>query len=237
MGFADGELVETTTASDTGKLPNYKLGKPYKIAGRRYEPVNDPAYDEVGQASWYGNDFHGQETANGEVYDMTKLTAAHPTLPMPTYARVVNLENGRSVVVRINDRGPFASNRVIDLSRKAANKLGFIGDGTAKVRVQNLGSAHFQRTDEWISTAVRDNGDMVTSTRIAASSAPTADSSRQGHGGNAAEDDGTIAMASRYASAPDQGRVARTFSLFDRDASAQLEPVFYSSGTDAGFAD
>jgi rare lipoprotein A len=117
----------------------YKVGKPYMVAGRWYHPVkNASAYDQTGIASWYGRDFHGKLTANGEHYDMHALSAAHTTLPMPTLVRVTNLENGRSVVVRINDRGPFVKNRLIDLSYAAARQLGFDRKGTARVRVQTL---------------------------------------------------------------------------------------------------
>ena len=118
-----------------------KLGKPYVVAGRKYVPRHDPHYNRIGYASWYGDDFHGRLTANGEVFDMYALTAAHPTLPLPCVVRVTNLENGHSVVVRVNDRGPFVRNRLIDLSRAAALKLGFERAGVSKVRVKYLGMA------------------------------------------------------------------------------------------------
>lgn len=119
----------------------YKIGTPYQIMGSWYYPRENPNYDEVGIASWYGTKFHGRRTANGEIFDMNLLTAAHPTLPMPVRARVTNLENGKSIIVRINDRGPFAKDREIDLSRKAAEVLGFRDKGTTRVRVQYLGRA------------------------------------------------------------------------------------------------
>ena len=119
----------------------YKIGTPYEIEGEWYYPQEDATYDNTGIASWYGPKFHGRRTANGEIFDMDLLTAAHPTLPMPVRAKVTNLENGRSVVVRINDRGPFAKDREIDMSRHAADLLGFREKGTAKVRVQYLGRA------------------------------------------------------------------------------------------------
>ena len=119
----------------------YKIGTPYEIEGEWYYPQEDATYDNTGIASWYGPKFHGRRTANGEIFDMDLLTAAHPTLPMPVRAKVTNLENGRSVVVRINDRGPFAKDREIDMSRHAADILGFKEKGTAKVRVQYLGRA------------------------------------------------------------------------------------------------
>jgi len=116
----------------------YKVGNPYQIDGAWYYPRENKAYDRKGIASWYGAEFQGRRTANGEIFNMHLLTAAHPTLPMPVMARVTNLENGRSLVVRINDRGPFKRNREIDLSRRAAEMLGFKKQGTAKVRVQYL---------------------------------------------------------------------------------------------------
>ncbi len=113
----------------------YKVGKPYQIKGVWYYPREDPKYSKTGIASWYGEEFHGRRTANGEVYDMNDLTAAHKTLPMPVRVRVTNLENGRSLVLRVNDRGPFVNGRIIDVSRRAAQLLGFQKQGTAKVRV------------------------------------------------------------------------------------------------------
>ncbi|AIB11694.1 lipoprotein [Azospirillum argentinense] len=116
----------------------YKVGKPYQVNGVWYYPAEDYSYSETGIASWYGPGFHQKVTANGEVYDQNELTAAHKTLPMPSLVRVTNLDNGRSLVVRINDRGPYANGRIIDMSRRGAQLLGFEGTGTAKVRVQIL---------------------------------------------------------------------------------------------------
>lgn len=125
----------------------YKVGSPYQIAGRWYVPREEPAYDRVGIASWYGADFHGRRTANGEVFDMNALTAAHPTLPLPSLAYVTNVETGRSVLVRINDRGPYANGRVIDLSRRVAHELGFADKGLARVRVRYAGPAPLDGND------------------------------------------------------------------------------------------
>lgn len=127
----------------------YKVGKPYQVAGKWYKPKEDPSYDRVGVASWYGELFHGRRTANGEIYDMNALTAAHPTLPMPVYARVTNLTNGRSLVVRINDRGPYARGRIIDLSKRTATLLGFKRQGTARVRVTYMGRAPLNGDDRY----------------------------------------------------------------------------------------
>jgi rare lipoprotein A len=120
---------------------SYKIGKPYQVAGVWYYPKEDERYDATGIASWYGPQFHGKKTANGETFDQEQLTAAHPTLPMPVLVRVTNLENGRSIIVRVNDRGPFVAGREIDLSRKAAELLGYERKGTARVRVQYVGRA------------------------------------------------------------------------------------------------
>ena len=114
----------------------YKVGNPYKVAGVWYYPKEEAGYDETGIASWYGKKFHGKYTANGEVYNMNALTAAHKTLPMPVKVRVTNLENGRSLVLRVNDRGPFVHGRIIDVSRRGAELLGFREQGIARVRVQ-----------------------------------------------------------------------------------------------------
>lgn len=116
----------------------YKLGAPYRINGRLYVPEYDPNYDRVGIASWYGDDFHGKPTANGEIFDKDRISAAHPTLPLPSRVRVTNLENGRSIELRVNDRGPFVGDRLIDLSQAAAKELGFADRGLARVRVQFL---------------------------------------------------------------------------------------------------
>ncbi len=118
-----------------------KIGKPYHINGVRYVPRHDPNYAENGKASWYGDAFHGKKTANGEIYDMYALTAAHRTLPLPSLVVVTNLENGRKVIVRINDRGPFKKGRIIDVSSRVAEELGFRQQGTADVEVTYLGPA------------------------------------------------------------------------------------------------
>jgi rare lipoprotein A len=126
----------------------YRVGKPYMVAGRMYVPEEDINYREDGLASWYGDDFHGRLTANGEVFDMDALTAAHPTLPMPCYARVTNLSNGKSLIVRVNDRGPYHGNRLIDVSNKAAELLEFKSNGVARVRVEYVGRAPLEGTDD-----------------------------------------------------------------------------------------
>ena len=119
-------------------MAHYKVGNPYKISGVWYYPQADYEYDKVGIASWYGDKFHNKRTANGEIFDMNALTAAHKTLPLPSMVEVTNLENGRKIVLRVNDRGPFVGTRIIDLSRRAAQLLGFQKQGIAKVRVRIL---------------------------------------------------------------------------------------------------
>jgi rare lipoprotein A len=126
----------------------YKLGPAYTVAGRVYVPEQNVHYRSEGVASWYGMDFHGRLTANGEIYDIDGISAAHPTLPMPCYARVTNLANQKSLIVRVNDRGPYAGNREIDVSGKAAALLGFRGTGLARVRVEYVGLAPLEGSDD-----------------------------------------------------------------------------------------
>ena len=126
----------------------YRVGKPYTVGGRTYSPEENAGYSAEGTASWYGEDFHGRMTANGEVYDMESISAAHPTLPIPSYARVTNLGNKRSIIVRINDRGPYHQGRLIDVSVRTAKLLGFYDNGTARVRVDYVGLASLAGSDD-----------------------------------------------------------------------------------------
>jgi len=126
----------------------YLVGHRYNVAGHTYVPSEMTSYTAVGMASWYGAAFHGRRTANGEVYDMGSITAAHPTMPLPSYARVTNLDNGYSVIVRVNDRGPYHGGRVMDVSSRAADVLGFKGAGTAKIKVEYVGQAPLEGTDD-----------------------------------------------------------------------------------------
>jgi rare lipoprotein A len=141
-----GILLAAGCSSPPTPHPHFKIGQPYKINGRWYHPEFVTAYEAVGVASWYGDSYHGRPTANGEVYDMYALTAAHPTLQLPSVVEVVNLENGRSLVLRVNDRGPFVNNRLIDLSLAAARELGFEHQGLAQVQVRYLGLARLDET-------------------------------------------------------------------------------------------
>jgi rare lipoprotein A len=136
----------------------YRVGQPYTINGQTYRPTDNPSYRGEGIASWYGPDFHGRLTANGEVFDMHGISAAHPTMPIPSYARVTNLGNGRSIIVRVNDRGPYARNRIIDVSIGAANALGFYGEGLAHVRVEYVGRAPLEGSDDRVLLATLREG-------------------------------------------------------------------------------
>lgn len=134
----------------------FKVGTPYKIDGKWYTPEENYTHSETGIASWYGPNFHGKYTANGEIYDQNALTAAHRTLQMPSIVRVTNLENGRSIIVRINDRGPFSKGRIIDMSSRGADLLQFKGKGTAKVKVQVL-----EKESRAVATAAKQGKDLT----------------------------------------------------------------------------
>jgi rare lipoprotein A len=125
----------------------YLVGKPYTIAGQTYYPSEKP-YSKTGLASWYGDAFHGRRTANGEVYDKDAISAAHPTMPLPSYARVTNLHNNHSMIVRVNDRGPFHANRILDVSRRTAEVLKFHRSGTARVKIEYIGRASLAGSDD-----------------------------------------------------------------------------------------
>lgn len=149
--IADGEEVPKGGGS-------FMVGKPYKIAGRTYYPSEKP-YAATGTASWYGADFHGRRTANGEIFDRQSISAAHPTMPLPSYARVTNLNNARSMVVRVNDRGPYHGGRVMDVSQRVAEALDFHRAGTAKVRVEWIGRADLAGDDDAkLLATLRDDG-------------------------------------------------------------------------------
>ena len=138
LELASHAVKQSPIPSSSKTKGTFKVGNPYKIAGKRYYPKETYSFEQTGVASWYGPNFHGKKTANGETFDMYELTAAHKTLQMPSLVRVTNIENGKSIVVRINDRGPFSKNRIIDLSKKGAELLGFKNQGTARVKVQVL---------------------------------------------------------------------------------------------------
>jgi rare lipoprotein A len=182
---SSGERARNTTYSpkiieDGDPIPrgggSYKVGRPYTINSKMYYPEENPGYRVEGIASWYGQGFHGRRTANGEVYDMNAISAAHPTLPMPSYVRVTNLENGKSLIVRVNDRGPYAKDRVIDLSTGAAKALGTYGQGLARVRVEYVRRASVAGSDDGALLATLREGTPApppSNTRVAAGNRPT----------------------------------------------------------------
>ncbi len=137
---ADGDPVPKGGGVD-------KTGKPYVVAGRLYVPKEEPGYSAVGLASWYGTAFHGRQTANGEVFDSGSISVAHPTMPLPSYVRVTNTLNGRSMIARVNDRGPYHANRLVDVSERVAHALNFRHLGTARVRVDYIGRAPLEGDD------------------------------------------------------------------------------------------
>ncbi len=139
----------------------YLVGHPYTIAGRTYYPSENSAYSAVGMASWYGDAFQGRRTANGEVYDKSSLSAAHPTMPLPSYARVTNLANGYSIIVRVNDRGPFHGGRVMDVSSRVADLLDFKSVGTTRVKVEYVGRAPLEGSDDSVAPAHHCVGDAA----------------------------------------------------------------------------
>jgi rare lipoprotein A len=152
----------------------YQVGDPYKVRGKTYRPRENTDYAAVGLASWYGSAFHGRRTANGEVYDVGELTAAHPTLPLPSYVRVTNLSNERSVVVRVNDRGPFSKGRIIDVSSSVAEMLDFKRAGTAKVKVEYVGKARMDGLDrQMLMASYRGPNDFGGNTLFAWNATPT----------------------------------------------------------------
>jgi rare lipoprotein A len=180
----------------SGPIPKgggrYHVGKPYQVAGRWYRPKEQPKYDKTGSASWYGDAFHRRKTSNGEYFDMNEMTAAHPTLPLPSYAKVTNVENGREIIVRINDRGPFVGTRLIDLSRRSATALGFINQGKANVRVQWLGAA-----------PINDNGShLAAMNKALLKGAEVAELRAKTRGSNGSERIGSSQMASNDLSSP-----------------------------------
>ncbi len=153
--FAQGKKyghASPKVVADGARVPRgggqYLVGRPYTVAGHRYYPAENPSYTATGMASWYGAAFHGRRTANGEIYDMASLSAAHPTMPLPSYARVTNLENGYSVIVRVNDRGPYHAGRVMDVSSRVADVLDMKAMGTAKVKVDYVGPAPLEGSDD-----------------------------------------------------------------------------------------
>ncbi len=162
--FAPGKYgVTSARVVTSGAVPKgggqYLVGRPYHIAGRTYVPTENDNYSATGMASWYGDAFHGRRTANGEIYDMAAISAAHPTMPLPSYARVTNLSNGNSIIVRVNDRGPYAAGRVMDVSSRVADLLGFKGAGTGHVHIEYVGKAPIEgSSDQQLASSLRTDG-------------------------------------------------------------------------------
>jgi rare lipoprotein A len=153
----------------------YRLGSPYVVGGQVYVPQDNPHYRAEGLASWYGDDFRGRYTANGEIFDNGGISAAHPTLPLPSYARVTNLTNGHSLIVRVNDRGPYHGDRIIDVSTRAAHLLGFYNRGTVPVRVEYVGRAPIEGSDDRILEATLRQNEPAPApwnTKLASASSP-----------------------------------------------------------------
>ena len=165
-GPRPGAGITTKARPDASR---YKTGKPYQVKGQWYTPAEQPHYDETGIGSWYGAQFHNRYTANGEVFDMNTLSAAHKTLPLPSLVEVTNLDTGKKAVLRVNDRGPFVDGRIIDLSKAAAEQLGYGRQGVARVRVRYVGRAPLLPTDGRLNQAVGPSG----SSRPAAPYRPT----------------------------------------------------------------
>ncbi|MDD3837726.1 MAG: septal ring lytic transglycosylase RlpA family protein [Phenylobacterium sp.] len=170
----DASRLQTSPATPGpgAASPHYKLGKPYQVGGIWYVPREQPDYDEVGVASWYGPGFHMNTTANGELFDQALVSAAHTTLPLPSWVEVTNLENGRKLEVRINDRGPFVAGRIIDLSQEAARRLGFERQGTARVRVRYLGPAQLPQSGLQYASDTRSSGRTTVAMTPIANPAP-----------------------------------------------------------------
>jgi rare lipoprotein A len=145
----------------------HQLGKPYTVRGKTYVPQHQPGYVDTGEASWYGSDFHGRRTANGEIFSANAITGAHPTLPLPSYVRVTNQQNGRSVIVRVNDRGPYMPGRIMDLSHRAAEMLGYVNNGHAQIKAEYVGPAPLQGDDTRMLLASYNGPPVQSGTRYA----------------------------------------------------------------------
>lgn len=204
----------------------YKVGNPYQIAGRWYYPKEDYNYSETGMASWYGEDFNGKVTANGERYNMNTLTAAHRTLPLPCIVKVTNLQNGRSIVARVNDRGPYVKDRIIDLSKHGAQLLGYMGQGTTKVKVEILAKESKALKAAMLNEPDADKEAALAAAESARPAASLYESSEERRKVSAEEEE---KMAAIYASAG-----GKTLKVGSYEAkAAEGEPVAYGSAAAA----
>ena len=204
----------------------YKVGKPYQIAGRWYYPKEDYNYSETGMASWYGEDFNGKVTANGERYNMNTLTAAHRTLPLPCIVKVTNLQNGRSIIARVNDRGPYVKDRIIDLSKHGAQLLGYMGQGTTKVKVEILAKESKALKAAMLDEPLADQEAALAAAEKARPAESLYESSEERQkAGKEAE----RKMAAIYASAGDKTVEVGTYE----PSNANSQPVAYGSAAKA----
>ncbi|MBM3561762.1 MAG: septal ring lytic transglycosylase RlpA family protein [Alphaproteobacteria bacterium] len=209
----------------------YMVGKPYKIAGRTYYPSERP-YSAVGTASWYGSDFHGRRTANGEIFDRASISAAHPTMPLPSYARITNLRNDRSMVVRVNDRGPYHGGRVMDVSQRVAEALDFHGVGTTRVKVDWIGRAELEGDDDAkLLATLRDDGapaqlDASPWTMLASANEAPAQTARNDERAEAAE------LSARIAYENAQASNDPTLAYAAQEKDAPLPPSREQAGID-----
>ena len=197
----------------------YKVGNPYKIGDRWYYPKEDYNYSEVGMASWYGEDFNGKMTANGERYNMNTLTAAHRTLPLPSIVRVTNLQNGRSIILRVNDRGPYVKDRIIDLSKHGAQLLGYMGQGTTKVKVEIMAAESKALKEAMLTGKVSNETALAASTPAASLYESSADRIK------AAEAEFKADQAEIYASAGDVKLQTGNY----KPEGKTVEPAVYGS--------
>jgi rare lipoprotein A len=225
--------------SGRGQIPRgggrYSVGKPYQVAGRWFTPKAQPGYDKKGSASWYGEAFHRRKTSNGEFFDMAMLTAAHPTLPLPSYARVTNLENGKVIVVRINDRGPFVGTRIIDLSKRSAEALGYKSKGKANVRVQWIGNAPLNDQGSHLAMMNRKAaGGAGIDTLIAAADGPARGRGDDVQVAEAAPDNGVEQVAFQAPKPPKKARneaqIVQVGSFADLDVAEQARAALSAIG-------
>ncbi|MET4702001.1 rare lipoprotein A [Constrictibacter sp. MBR-5] len=214
-----GSSIATSSYEERG---SYKVGRPYRVFGVWYTPKENFAHSEVGVASWYGADFNGMPTANGEKYDMYALTAAHPTLQLPSIARVTNLENGRAVVVRINDRGPFANSRAIDLSYAAAEALGFARQGTTQVRIDVM-----PEESRKVAELARDGADVETQM---AALGDAVRGQQRGAVSTVASDDAVIRAASYAPAVQDSNLYIQAGAFVQRDNAVRLSAALSRFG-------
>ena len=218
-----GVSASPRVVADGDEVPKgggrYHVGKPYQIAGKTYYP-SERAIVSVGAASWYGSDFHGRRTANGEVFDRMSLTAAHPTMPLPSYARVTNLRNSYSIVVRVNDRGPYHGGRVMDVSQRVAQALDFHRHGVARVRVEYIAKAGLSGSDDRkLLASLRTDGAPATLDGVGAPASTMVAETQP------AEQDHSAPQRARYAARESANEVATEATKPARRRTAAVAPI------------